>query len=217
MTPSRDPVRLRQGLNPLTTTSLGPFLSQHHSTPMSAVSMAASHAHAQTPASAIQPYNPQEWIASPAPGPERMAQSFSPESQGKMHCRQSRSCHAVVFQMLINDPRVASCSAAASLQSSKEPAASPDQRFVREQPRVRLVSDYEPQHASALAGLANERFLSTASGFWWTGRFPRASIWVAILEQAKRPRAGHRHSRAFALFASGAAGHESGSCPCYGA
>ncbi|KFA71772.1 hypothetical protein S40288_08764 [Stachybotrys chartarum IBT 40288] len=82
MTPSRDPVRLRQGLNPLTTTSLGPFISQHHSTPMSAVSMAVSHAHAQTPASAIQPYNPQEWIASPAPGPERMAQSFSPESQG---------------------------------------------------------------------------------------------------------------------------------------
>ncbi|KAH7312350.1 hypothetical protein B0I35DRAFT_480812 [Stachybotrys elegans] len=79
MTPSRDPVRLRQGLNPLTTTSLGHFVIQHN-TPMSAVSMATTHAVA-TPASAIQPYNPQEWVASPATqASERLSQHYGADA-----------------------------------------------------------------------------------------------------------------------------------------
>ncbi|CAM1506444.1 Fc.00g060850.m01.CDS01 [Cosmosporella sp. VM-42] len=62
---SRDPTRLRQGLNPLTT-SLGAYSNQL-TTPMSAVSMTSSHiTSAQTPGSTIQPYNPQEWGAEPA-------------------------------------------------------------------------------------------------------------------------------------------------------
>ncbi|KAJ6437806.1 ubiquitin carboxyl-terminal hydrolase [Purpureocillium lavendulum] len=70
----RDQARLRQGLNPLTTSSLGvgPFNAQLN-TPISAVSMASSHIHsAHTPASAIQPYNPQEWVPTPGPAPPTM-------------------------------------------------------------------------------------------------------------------------------------------------
>lgn len=81
MSNARDPARLRQGLNPLLTTSLGvgSFHNQH--TPLSAVSLVSTQPFsAHTPASAIQPYNPQEWIASPVVGPER-AQPFS-DSQG---------------------------------------------------------------------------------------------------------------------------------------
>ena len=61
---SRDPTRLRQGLNPLTT-SLGAYNNSNQlTTPMSAVSMTSSHlTSAQTPGSTIQPYNPQEWGA----------------------------------------------------------------------------------------------------------------------------------------------------------
>lgn len=67
----RDPQRLRQGLNPLLTHSLGsPY--HGHGTPMSAVSMTPNHLHsAHPPGSAVQPYNPQEWIPSPAAGVER--------------------------------------------------------------------------------------------------------------------------------------------------
>jgi hypothetical protein len=81
MSNARDPTRLRQGLNPLLTTSLGAYHNQL-STPLSAVSLASTHNpySAQTPGSAIQPYNPQEWIASPAAGPERTHQF--PESHG---------------------------------------------------------------------------------------------------------------------------------------
>ncbi|KAG6010917.1 hypothetical protein E4U21_002587 [Claviceps maximensis] len=74
MASPRDPTRLRQGLNPLTTSSLAPH-GARASSPMSALSMASSHAQpAQTPASAIQPYNPQEWVPSPAPITERSRQ-----------------------------------------------------------------------------------------------------------------------------------------------
>ncbi|KAK1755626.1 hypothetical protein QBC47DRAFT_192000 [Echria macrotheca] len=74
MASSRDPTaRLRAGLNPLLTASLG--VGNYHpqnanNTPLSAVSMTSHGAFssAQTPISAIQPYNPQEWIASPVPG-----------------------------------------------------------------------------------------------------------------------------------------------------
>ncbi|UNI18218.1 hypothetical protein JDV02_004500 [Purpureocillium takamizusanense] len=65
----RDQARLRQGLNPLTTSSLGLYNAQLN-TPISAVSMASSHIHsAHTPASAIQPYNPQEWVPPSGPAP----------------------------------------------------------------------------------------------------------------------------------------------------
>ncbi|KAF7553203.1 hypothetical protein G7Z17_g3784 [Cylindrodendrum hubeiense] len=81
MTSPRDPTRLRHGLNPLTTTSLGAY-SNSHGTPISAISMTSSHLHSvQTPASTIQPYNPQQWVATPAGGPERPSQ-FSGEGQG---------------------------------------------------------------------------------------------------------------------------------------
>ncbi|CEJ91732.1 hypothetical protein VHEMI07424 [[Torrubiella] hemipterigena] len=77
----RDPTRLRQGLNPLTTSSLGNFGAQH-GTPMSAVSMASSHATTvQTPASSMLPYNPQQWVASPAQM-SAQSQHFPPDSSG---------------------------------------------------------------------------------------------------------------------------------------
>jgi hypothetical protein len=79
MTPSRDPARLRQGLNPLTTTSLGSFNAASN-TPLSAMSMsvASPHLHsAPTLGSAIQPYNPQQWVSSPATAPDRMSLHLS--------------------------------------------------------------------------------------------------------------------------------------------
>ncbi|KFH43873.1 hypothetical protein ACRE_053510 [Hapsidospora chrysogenum ATCC 11550] len=71
MSSSRDVARLRLGLNPLTTTSLGSY--NHLNTPISAVSMSSSHfaSTQQTPSSAIQPYNPQEWVASPSQSIDR--------------------------------------------------------------------------------------------------------------------------------------------------
>ncbi|KAI0400010.1 hypothetical protein F4802DRAFT_513298 [Xylaria palmicola] len=59
--------RLRQNLNPLLTSALG--YHNQMNTPRSAVPMSGL-----TPASSIQPYNPQEWIPSPAVGPERTHQ-----------------------------------------------------------------------------------------------------------------------------------------------
>ncbi|KAF7551782.1 hypothetical protein G7046_g7618 [Stylonectria norvegica] len=80
MASARDPARLRQGLNPLTTTSLGVYNHQLQ-TPLSAISMTSSHLQsAHTPASSIQPYNPQEWAATPVAGPERTHQ-FPSEPQ----------------------------------------------------------------------------------------------------------------------------------------
>ncbi|KAK4147403.1 uncharacterized protein C8A04DRAFT_8956 [Dichotomopilus funicola] len=70
MSSSRDPTaRLRAGLNPLLTNSLGGF--HNAGTPVSALSVAPHSAFTpgQTPMSAIQPYNPQEWIGSPQSGP----------------------------------------------------------------------------------------------------------------------------------------------------
>lgn len=76
MSATRDPTaRLRAGLNPLLTASLGAGGGYHNqnSTPLSAVSMASPgvFSSAQTPQSAIQPYNPQQWIGSPVAPPER--------------------------------------------------------------------------------------------------------------------------------------------------
>ncbi|GAB1315665.1 hypothetical protein MFIFM68171_05875 [Madurella fahalii] len=86
MSSSRDPTaRLRAGLNPLLTASLGVYHGHNPNTPLSAMSVSSHGAFSsgQTPLSAIQPYNPQEWISSPiaGPGPERIphgqpAQSF---------------------------------------------------------------------------------------------------------------------------------------------
>ena len=99
MSSSRDPTaRLRAGLNPLLTASLGGAYHGHTSngTPISAMSVSSHGAFSsgQTPLSAIQPYNPQEWIASPiaGPGPERMqhaqpAQSYQePQSESSPLC-----------------------------------------------------------------------------------------------------------------------------------
>ncbi|KAI2629924.1 hypothetical protein GGR54DRAFT_636105 [Hypoxylon sp. NC1633] len=83
MTSSRDSTtsRLRQTLNPLRTTALAGFHNQL-ATPHSAVSINSSHNFAglHTPASSIQPYNPQEWLPSPAVGPERSHQFPPPSS-----------------------------------------------------------------------------------------------------------------------------------------
>ncbi|KAL2174589.1 uncharacterized protein P884DRAFT_69867 [Thermothelomyces heterothallicus CBS 202.75] len=87
MSSSRDPTaRLRAGLNPLLTGSLGGFHGHNsNNTPVSALSVSSHGAFppGQTPLSAIQPYNPQEWVASPSvgPAPDRIqhaqaAQSF---------------------------------------------------------------------------------------------------------------------------------------------
>lgn len=79
---TRDGSRLRQRLNPLLT-SLGGF-SQSSTTPVSAISYSSNSYNASTPASAIQPYNPQQWIPSPMPGPsiERAPQLAAPDSNG---------------------------------------------------------------------------------------------------------------------------------------
>ncbi|KAK0641281.1 hypothetical protein B0T16DRAFT_393590 [Cercophora newfieldiana] len=90
MAASRDPTaRLRAGLNPLLTASLGVYHNGQlaNNTPLSAVSM-TSHgpfSSAQTPVSAIQPYNPQEWIGSPIVGPsqDRMPQMQPAQSFGE--------------------------------------------------------------------------------------------------------------------------------------
>jgi len=92
MSSSRDPTaRLRAGLNPLLTASLGAYHGQNSNTPLSAMSVSSHGAFSsgQTPLSAIQPYNPQEWISSPVAGPvpDRMqhiqaAQTFQdPQSE----------------------------------------------------------------------------------------------------------------------------------------
>ncbi|KAK3291372.1 uncharacterized protein B0H64DRAFT_420603 [Chaetomium fimeti] len=73
MSSPRDPTaRLRAGLNPLHTTSLGGFHGHNpNHTPVSALSVSSHGAFSsgQTPLSAIQPYNPQQWISSPVAGP----------------------------------------------------------------------------------------------------------------------------------------------------
>ncbi|KAK4444695.1 hypothetical protein QBC34DRAFT_181845 [Podospora aff. communis PSN243] len=90
MAASRDPTaRLRAGLNPLLTASLGVYHNGQlaNNTPLSAVSITSHGAFssAQTPVSAIQPYNPQEWIGSPIVGPsqDRMPQMQPAQSFGE--------------------------------------------------------------------------------------------------------------------------------------
>ncbi|VBB80275.1 Putative protein of unknown function [Podospora comata] len=88
MSSSRDPTaRLRAGLNPLLTASLGVYHPQHNNgTPHSALSVSSHGAFSsnQTPLSAIQPYNPQQWITSPTSGPgqEPMQTAAIQEPQG---------------------------------------------------------------------------------------------------------------------------------------
>lgn len=80
----RDPTRLRHALHPLSTTSLAGYGNQLVS-PISAVSMASSHVQLMhTPGSAILPYNPQEWVASPAvmAATERPLPFVGSEAQG---------------------------------------------------------------------------------------------------------------------------------------
>ncbi|KAI1278342.1 hypothetical protein F5Y07DRAFT_72448 [Xylaria sp. FL0933] len=75
MTSSRDTAsRLRQTLNPLLTSALG-YHSNQLGTPQSAATLSSPHTFGgPTPVSSIQRYNPQEWIPSPAVGPERTHQ-----------------------------------------------------------------------------------------------------------------------------------------------
>ncbi|CAK7209781.1 hypothetical protein SCUCBS95973_000557 [Sporothrix curviconia] len=64
MTTSRDSTsRLRANLNPLRTTALSGVFHGPSLTPLSAISIPQT----QTPSSAIQPYNPQQWAASSVP------------------------------------------------------------------------------------------------------------------------------------------------------
>lgn len=98
MSSARDPTaRLRAGLNPLLTASLG-FHHQNQNnlnTPLSAVSMASGahslsssqhpYSSSQTPVSAVQPYNPQQWISSPVPGHTERFQAYQ-EPQRKLSC-----------------------------------------------------------------------------------------------------------------------------------
>ncbi|KAK3333082.1 hypothetical protein B0T19DRAFT_458184 [Cercophora scortea] len=101
MSSSRDPTaRLRAGLNPLLTASLGVYHGHNsNSTPLSAFSTSSHGAFssAQTPVSAIQPYNPQEWLASPiaAPGADRMQQHQQHQHQHQQHPlhQQAQSYH----------------------------------------------------------------------------------------------------------------------------
>ncbi|KAM0251272.1 hypothetical protein ACHAQJ_008263 [Trichoderma viride] len=82
----RDRTRLRHALHPLSTTSLAGYGNQLVS-PISAVSMASSHVQLMhTPASAIMPYNPQEWVASPAtmPPTERPLTFVGSEAQASL-------------------------------------------------------------------------------------------------------------------------------------
>lgn len=84
MTSSRDPARLRQGLNPLLTTSLGGYNNNQLTTPLSAVSMTSSHLQStHTPGSIIQPYNPQEWAPTPVSVSERPLQ-YAGDPQGEL-------------------------------------------------------------------------------------------------------------------------------------
>ncbi|KXJ90492.1 hypothetical protein Micbo1qcDRAFT_164079, partial [Microdochium bolleyi] len=70
--------RLRQ-LNPLTT-ALGGYHSPPPGVPQSAMSMASPYSGfstVQTPASSVQPYNPQQWGMSPIPVSDRPVQQFA--------------------------------------------------------------------------------------------------------------------------------------------
>lgn len=101
MNDNREGSRLRQRLNPLLT-SLGGF-SHNSNTPVSSVSYSSNSYNASTPASAIQPYNPQQWIPSPMPGPhpERSQQLGSPDSNGIQSfsfCRPM--CHSQLCQLI---------------------------------------------------------------------------------------------------------------------
>jgi hypothetical protein len=93
MSSSRDTTaRLRAGLNPLLTASLGGYHGYNASnTPVSALSVSSHGAFSsgQTPLSAIQPYNPQEWMASPiaGPAPDRMQHMQAPQSFQDSHCK----------------------------------------------------------------------------------------------------------------------------------
>ena len=92
MTTSRDATtsRLRQTLNPLMT-SLGGYHNHPLQTPHSAVSVHSSYPYSAAPAPAqtpIQPYNPQQWVPSPAVGQDRTHQfpqiASVQDAQGKL-------------------------------------------------------------------------------------------------------------------------------------
>lgn len=114
---NRDGSRLRQRLNPLLT-SLGAFSQQNSNTPLSAVSYSSNSYNASTPASAIQPYNPQQWLPSPmaGPGPERGHQLSSPDSNG---IRSSFLCQHMESRRVVADIFRRLASSSSPLLSSK--------------------------------------------------------------------------------------------------
>ncbi|KKA29227.1 hypothetical protein TD95_000949 [Thielaviopsis punctulata] len=72
----REPSRLRSMLNPLRTSVIG-STAPPQMVPLSAASITSS-SYMQSPASSIQPYNPQEWIgAPPSRAPDRPVSAFS--------------------------------------------------------------------------------------------------------------------------------------------
>ncbi|KUI73131.1 hypothetical protein VM1G_09058 [Cytospora mali] len=87
MNENRDHRGLHQRLNPLLTSSIGSFSQQPANTPpISALSFSSNPHNVPTPVSAMQPYDPREWIPSPMPGSgpgfERGPQPSAPESTG---------------------------------------------------------------------------------------------------------------------------------------
>ncbi|KAL6902720.1 hypothetical protein GGI43DRAFT_350192 [Trichoderma evansii] len=123
-TSPRDSTRLRHALHPLSTTSLAGYGNQLVS-PISAVSMASSHVQSMhTPASAIMPYNPQEWVASPAamPTTERPLTFVGSDAQAS----------------LAGPP--------------PPPPYSPPRRNIQQQPRpLTMAFDYSPAQIAAAA------------------------------------------------------------------
>ncbi|KAJ4392732.1 hypothetical protein N0V85_006861 [Neurospora sp. IMI 360204] len=180
MSSSRDPTaRLRAGLNPLLTASLGGGYHGHHAnTPLSAVSM-TSHAFSsnQTPLSAIQPYNPQEWVASPAlgPGSDRMQQF--PPPQGHPYLEpQGYADH-------VSNP-------ATSTPVFTSTQRKADEYGARAVPRGEHLRSPSSTTAGTPSSTASHRaagcncIVSTAS--WHERVVTRKAVWVSVIEQATR-------------------------------
>ncbi|KAK3503717.1 hypothetical protein B0T13DRAFT_429083 [Neurospora crassa] len=175
MSSSRDPTaRLRAGLNPLLTASLGGYHGHHANTPLSAVSM-TSHAFSsnQTPLSAIQPYNPQEWVASPAigPGSDRTMQQFPPP-QGHPYLEPQGNNPSTSTPIFTSPQRKADEYGARAV-SRCEHIRSPSS----------TTAGTPSSTASHRAATCN-RVVSTTS--WHERIVKRKAVWVSVIEQTTR-------------------------------
>jgi hypothetical protein len=126
MNSSRDPTaRLRAGLNPLLTASLGVYHGSHtsNSTPLSAVSLSsasqAGFSNTQTPVSALQPYNPQEWAGTSHPGADQRSRQFQ-EPQRELESNTWFRCHAIMISQLT---QIRITAATTALLASPQPTA----------------------------------------------------------------------------------------------